>query len=78
MTSSQALPQARHQAVELFPGSGGLAALCVTALGVEHVQANEWTQPVTLLDVSDEDVSTVIELAAEQGVTLTANPLPAL
>lgn len=62
------------QSVELYPGSGGLAALCVTALGKDHVQPNAWTQPVTLINVTEDDVQAIIDLAQEQGVTITAKP----
>ena len=67
-----------YQRVDLFPGTMGLAGLCVEALGADRVQPNSWTQPVTILNVTQEELDVVLELVKEKGVFLTArlcNPI---
>lgn len=58
--------------VDLYPGSMGLVGFCIELLGGDHVIPSEWMAPVTLINVSQDDVDTIIALAAEEGVTLTA------
>lgn len=61
-----------HIDVDLFPGSMGLVGLCWECLGGDHVIGGEWMGPVTLKNVSQDDVDAIVELASEQGVVLTA------
>ena len=58
--------------VDLFPGSMGLVGLCWECVGGDHVIGGEWLGPVTLKNVTRSDVDAIIELASEQGVSLTA------
>lgn len=57
---------------ELSPGSMGLVGLCWELLGGDHVIPGDWPGPVTVTDVSQDEIDTIIALAAEKGVTLTA------
>lgn len=58
--------------VDLYPGSMGLVGLCWELVGGDHVIGGEWLGPVTLKNITQGELTAIIELAEEQGVTLTA------
>jgi hypothetical protein len=62
--------QERNMHVELYPGTMGLAWLCIETLGSQHVDVGSWLEPVTLHGVSQDDIDCIIALAAEKDVTI--------
>jgi len=63
---------------DLYPGTMGPAGLCIDLLGIEHVIAGEWRDPVGLRNVSESDVESIVSLAAECDVKITVRKIPCI
>lgn len=55
---------------ELYPGSTQLALLYLEVLESRHVDAGSWMTPITLVEVSQDDVDSIVQLAAEEGMKI--------